>query len=141
MIQTAVVTLLCYFVVCFMLLIMVLEYLPGTGKTSHLLHKNQLYYRVGETCRWICTKNKCTVSLNLDDEQTKVSREPREHTSHDPLTPLEIEVKRAKEEMKKNALHTAETKTVYSDVISTLTQKGHLVADIKVKRNKIKKIY
>jgi len=51
MIQTVVVTLLCYFVVCFMLLIMVLEYLPGTGKTSHLLHKNQLYYRVGETCR------------------------------------------------------------------------------------------
>ena len=113
MIQTAVVTLLCYFVVCFMLLIMVLEYLPGTGKTSHLLHKNQLYYRVGETCRWICTKNKCTVSLNLNDEQTKVSREPREHTSHDPLTPLEIEVKRAKEEMKKNALHTAETKNFF----------------------------
>jgi len=54
---------------------------------------------------------------------------------------IQIEVKRAKEEMKKNALHTAETKTVYSDVISTLTQKGHLVADIKVKRNKIKKIY
>jgi len=42
MIQTVVVTLLCYFVDCFMLLIMVLEYLPGTGKTSHLLHKNQL---------------------------------------------------------------------------------------------------
>ena len=40
----------------------------------------------------------------------------------------------------KNALHTAKTKTVYSDVISTLTQKGHLVADIKVKRNKTKKI-
>ena len=106
MIQTVVVTLLCYFVVCFMLLIMVLEYLPGTGKTSHLLHKNQLNYRVGETCRWICTKNKCTVSLNLNDEQTKVSSEPgepREHTSHDRLTQLEIEVKRAKEEMKKNA--------------------------------------
>ncbi len=58
MIQTLVFTLLCYFVVCFTLLIMVLEYLPGTGKTSHLLHKNQLYYRVGETCRWICTKNR-----------------------------------------------------------------------------------
>ena len=115
---------------------MVLEYLPGTSKTSHLLHKNQLYYRVGETCKWICTKNKCTVSLNLNDEQTKVSREPREHTSHDPNWS-----EKSQRRDEKNALHNAETKTVYSDVISTLTQKGHLVADIKVKRNKIKKIY
>ena len=83
MIQTLVFTLLCYFVVCFMLLIMVFKYLPGTGETSHLLHNKKLYYRVGETSRWICTKNKCTVSLTLNDEKIEVSREPREHSSHE----------------------------------------------------------
>ena len=64
---------------------MVLEYVPGTGKSEQLLHNRHTYYRVAQTDKWICTNKSCAVSLKINAAKTEVARESKQH-AHGHLT-------------------------------------------------------
>ena len=82
---------------------MVLEYEPGRGDTEQLLHNKHLYYRVGQTDKWICAHKNCNISLAINTRKTEVVRKPNQH-KHDQLTSCELAVKRALKLLKANTL-------------------------------------
>ena len=66
MIDTIIVTITFYFLLISLLLVLVLEYGPGRGDTEQLLHNKHLYYRVGQTDKWICAHKNCNISLEIN---------------------------------------------------------------------------
>ena len=134
-------TILCYFCLLTLLLVLVLEFVPGNGKSEQLLYDGHTYYRVGKSTKWICTDQKCNISLAVNTVEvtepitkpSEITREPREH-HHDRLTPCEIAVKRGIGLLKTDSLIQIESKpkTIYSNMVTNLTNQGHLIADLKV---------
>ena len=134
-------SILCYFCLLTLLLVLVLEFVPGTGKSEQLLYDGHTYYRVGKSTKWICTDQKCNISLAVNTVEvtepitkpSEITREPREH-HHDRLTPCEIAVKRGIGLLKTDSLIQIESKpkTIYSNMVTNLTNQGHLIADLKV---------
>jgi hypothetical protein len=62
-----------------------LEYVPGTGKTQHLLHNKHTYYRIAKTKKWVCKTKSCFISLTINADETGILRQPKAH-KHDHLT-------------------------------------------------------
>ncbi len=59
MLETILYSTLCYFFLLTLLLILVLEFVPGSGKTEQLLYDSHTYYRISVTEKWVCTEQKC----------------------------------------------------------------------------------
>jgi len=43
-----------------------LELVPGSGKTEQLMYDSHTYYRIDATEKWVCTEQKCYVSLAVN---------------------------------------------------------------------------
>ena len=114
-----------------LMLTMVLEYVPGTGDSLMLLYDFNLYYRVKKSTKWICSRSKCNVSLTINQEETEIDRKPTQH-QHEPFTQCELDVRQAKKDMRTKAGESLEVKprTAYSELVKSLTNKGHLLTDI-----------
>jgi hypothetical protein len=74
---------------------------------------------------------KCNVSLTINQEETEIDRKPTQH-QHKPFTQCELDVRQAKKDMRTKAGESLEVKprTAYSDLVKSLTNKGHLLTDI-----------
>jgi hypothetical protein len=113
-------------------LVLVLVFVPGTGETMHLLHKNHLYYKLGMTSSYRRVKAKCNAKINVDENEVITSGTAK-HSDDCELTQCQIDVKLEIKQMKLNAKSQVDVapKTIYTNSRTVLTEKGHNLEDLK----------
>ena len=110
-------------------LVLVLVFVPGTGETMHLLHKNHIYYKLGKNSSY--RKAKCNAKINVDQNEVITSGTAK-HSDDCELTQCQIDVKLEIKQMKLNAKSQVDVplKTIYTNSRTVLTDKGHNLEDI-----------
>ena len=123
--------------------------------SRQVLYQSNLYNK-HKLISWKCKVNKCNSTLNIDEENLNVIREPSKHIDHPEVTAVRVAVLQAINKMKVAAKEetTVDLKTIYNRYLKTLTDAKFLLNDIssindgqllpyvefRSKKNKVKKL-
>ena len=99
--------------------------------SRQVLYQSNLYNK-HKLISWKCKVNKCNSTLNIDEENLNVIREPSKHIDHPEVTAVRVAVLQAINKMKVAAKEetTVDLKTIYNRYLKTLTDAKFLLNDI-----------